>query len=242
MTTQYEQPNINRTVTRGARFVSADADVTQDDDLIVANSSLNTITLTLYEAAQYPGVPVYIKAPAGASNTVTIAAAAGETIDGNASVTLTTDGEAVILKAQENGWTRVGDFGASSGGGAQGPDLSVGGYATYNSETSPPLSEGIRILTNAPADPFQIILAGYGFADGDTIDLQPVGGGPPPAVPATLSGAATYTDPSGTTAGSIIQSITGHTSADAIGIYTMSVTNSAGLIGSIMIEIAAPPA
>lgn len=132
--------------------------------------------------------------------------------------------------------------GAGAGGGA--PDISVAGYAGYDPDSSPPLSEGLRVLTNAPADPsgdFILQLSGFGFEDGDALDLQPIGGPPPPAVPATLNGAATYFDPAGTVPGTISTGISDYSSADAVGVYMLTVTNAAGLIGAVMVEIAVPP-
>jgi hypothetical protein len=111
MVQQFNQNNINSP--RGSVLFDADATLDLDDDLVVVTTAAGPVTLTLPTASQIPGQEIKIKAnDAGSTgNAVTIAAAAGENIDGNASTTLTTDQGSICLKSDGSNWrlTCTGD-------------------------------------------------------------------------------------------------------------------------------------
>lgn len=117
MTQQFNQPNINSTIPRGARLITANTALNRDDDLIVVGSLGGPVGITLYDAAGVPGNILYIKAINGAVNPVTITAQAGESIDGLVSIVLNEDLQAVVLKSDGANWVRVALF-ANVGGGA----------------------------------------------------------------------------------------------------------------------------
>lgn len=107
MTEQYQQNNIN--APRGAELFAADADLSLDSDLVVADTSSLAITLTLPRAVQIPGQEIKIKADNAGTygNAVTIEPPVGENIDGAASITLTADQESVCLKSDGQNWRQV---------------------------------------------------------------------------------------------------------------------------------------
>jgi hypothetical protein len=112
MTQQYQQTSIN--APRGSTAFDANAQLTYDDDLVVADSSANPVLLTLPEAVTIPGWTVFIKAPDGATNPVTIQGTAGQLIDGVPTLVLSTNNSGVILRANGVGWD---SFAAGTGGG-----------------------------------------------------------------------------------------------------------------------------
>jgi len=116
MTQQFNQPNINSTIPRGARLITANAELNRDDDLIVVGSLGGPVGINLYDAAGVPGNIVYIKAVNGSLNPVTITAQVGESIDGLASIVLNEDLQAVVLKSNGSDWVRVAIFTNAGGG------------------------------------------------------------------------------------------------------------------------------
>ncbi len=116
MVQQYNQNNIN--APRGSTLFSADAVLDLDSDLAVVTTAAAAVTLTLPTALQIPGEELKVKAnDAGSTgNAVTIAALAGQNIDGAATIQLTTDQESVCLKSDGSNWRVV--CGGSGGGGA----------------------------------------------------------------------------------------------------------------------------
>lgn len=76
-----------------------------NDVIINCNCTSNAIAVTLYPAIA--GKTVTIKKTDSGTNTVTIYPATGETIDGSASVTLTTANEYKTFAAYRKGWTVI---------------------------------------------------------------------------------------------------------------------------------------
>ena len=116
MVQQYTQNNINSP--RGSRLYSADASLDLDSDMVVVTTAGGPVTITLPTAPQIPGQEVTIKADDAGStgNAVTIAALAGQNIDGTATITLTADQESACLKSDGSNWRRV--CGGAGGGGS----------------------------------------------------------------------------------------------------------------------------
>lgn len=112
MTEQYQRIHINNP--RGSRGVDVDADLTLDDDLVVADSSVEVINLNLPNAVQVPGNTVYIKAPFGGTNPVNIFGINGQLIDGSPSLVLGSDQSSALFKSDGNNWQAF--LGGGSGG------------------------------------------------------------------------------------------------------------------------------
>jgi len=113
VTEQYQQNNINNP--RGSRSVDGNLILTLDDDLVVADTSVDPVLLELPDARQIPGNTVYIKAPDGSTNAVTISGFAGQTIDGSATLVLNTDEASALLKSDGANWQLF--LGGGGGGG-----------------------------------------------------------------------------------------------------------------------------
>jgi len=132
MTEQNARTNVNKP--RGGRLLTSDTQLNLDDDLVVVDSSAGPITVTLPTAAQIPGLALDIKAPNATTNNVTIATLGVETIDGNPSATLVTDGDTIQLKSDGENWRNICcNIGAGTVTGD--PILfpeEVGGPTTYN--------------------------------------------------------------------------------------------------------------
>lgn len=115
MTDQYQPNNIN--VPRGSRLLAADTALNLDDDLVVGSTVNGVVNLTLPRAAQIPGQEIKFKAnDAGTTgNALNIVALPGESIDGAASVAITTDQGTLCLKSDGLIWRVVcGSAGGSS--------------------------------------------------------------------------------------------------------------------------------
>lgn len=180
MTEQYAQPNINnprqvRSFT--AALPPASVQLTFDDGLVVVDTTVTTIAFTLPLASQFPGWQIILKATnAGTSgNAVLVAGQAGETIDGDAFVLLTTDQEALFLKSDGANWRVVG-----GGSGAVASSLSLD--LTFDADAAasiPPvlfitwleILAAISIIPGNPAStppyvtPYRLNLAPLGFGD-----------------------------------------------------------------------------
>lgn len=102
MTEQYQQNNINNP--RGSRTFDADTILTLDDDLVVADSSLNPVQFVLPNAEQIPGNTVYVKAPTGGVFPVTLVGFDGQTIDGAVSLVLNTNQASALVKSDGQNW------------------------------------------------------------------------------------------------------------------------------------------
>ncbi len=110
MTEQYQQNNINNP--RGSREVDVDSILNLDDDLVVVDSSLAPITLTLPNAIQIPANVVNIKTPTANANPVTIIGFSGQTIDGAANLILDALNDFATLESDGANWQL---FAAGSG-------------------------------------------------------------------------------------------------------------------------------
>lgn len=180
MTEQYAQPNINnprqvRSFT--AALPPATVQLTFDDGLVVVDTTVTTIGFTLPLASQFPGWQIILKATnAGTSgNAVLVAGQAGETIDGDAFVLMTTDQEALFLKSDGTNWRVV-----AGGSGAVASSISLD--LTFDADAAasiPPVLfiTWVEILAaialipgnplNAPpyVTPYRLNLAPIGFGD-----------------------------------------------------------------------------
>jgi len=116
MTDQFQQPNINRSIPRGARLILESGQANPDDDLLVVDSSAAPVDVSLYSALGVPGNALVIKALQGAVNQVNILPVAGQLIDGLPSASLTEDQEAVVLKSDGQNWSIIARASSSSGG------------------------------------------------------------------------------------------------------------------------------
>jgi hypothetical protein len=74
---------------------SAAYQVTTSDDLILVNTASGGVTITL-PAANTATIPIYIKKISTDANTVTVAAASGDLVDGAASVTFSAEGYTAV--------------------------------------------------------------------------------------------------------------------------------------------------
>ncbi len=122
MTEQYGQTNINNPrLVRSFAAISPPISVqlTFDDDLVVADTTVDTIGFTLPLASQFPAWEIIIKATNAASsgNSVLVTPQAGETIDGAAFILMATDQQALFLKSDGTNWRVISNFdgGAVSG-------------------------------------------------------------------------------------------------------------------------------
>lgn len=184
MVQQYSQNNIN--APRGSRLFSADAALDLDSDLVVVTTAAGAVTLTLPNAAQIPGQELKFKAnDAGATgNAVTIAALAGQNIDGAASVTLTADQESVCLKSDGANYRVV--CGGGGGGGA--PARAILPVFDTSTDGAGP---GLSYKVGGGDDLGQIIILGENLLGITVVDVSTdvqVGGnvGPAPIVGALV--------------------------------------------------------
>lgn len=102
MVDQYLPTNIN--APKRPRTVAADAQLTLDNELILADSTLAPFSLTLPSATVIPGFGFTIKAPAANVNPVTVLPLGGETIDGAPSVAMTGAQQSLVLESDGSGW------------------------------------------------------------------------------------------------------------------------------------------
>ena len=119
-----------------------------------------------------------------------------------------------------------------AGGGAT-PDLF---YIVANPDlvTGDQIGKGQSIIEPSVTSTLDIALAGFGFNSSSVVDIQPVGA--PPLTPASLAGPALITDPAGSVAGTIQQQIA--VGPGSVGIYAISVTNAAGQVGCVRLQVA----
>lgn len=121
-------------------------------------------------------------------------------------------------------------------GGGQAPAIAVATFTGYDPVTGAPISLGSRVDAGVANGTFDVVVAGYGFATGDSVSLEPNQPGPI-TDPATVSGTV-FVDPAGTTPGSITATIDlAATPADSVGQYLLVVTNAAGLRGVANVQI-----
>lgn len=135
---------------------------------------------------------------------------------------------------------RTPDGYASKAGGAGGGEpvnLAVAFYTGYDAASDAPISLGSRVASDVAGGTFDVSVAGFGFAVGDTVELVVNQPGPPPTTPATLGGAV-ITDPVGSTPGSITATINlAVAPAESVGQYALVVTNSDGNRGLANVQI-----
>ena len=177
MTEQYQQNNVN--VPRGSRLLTEDTALNLDDDLVVASTAADPITLTLPRAQQIPGQEIKFKADDAGStgNPVTIAALPGEDIDGAPSVDLTADQESICLKSDGQNWRQVCG-GAGGGATCCAPQL-------ITPASLGPGPDGIVIPFQTPS--FTISIAGCNLAS-VTIALVKANPLLPPGTPPSING------------------------------------------------------
>lgn len=114
MTVQFNQPNINNSIPRGARTVSGTVELNPDDDFVVVDSSQSSSNVQLYNGSGLPGNVLYIKAPSADVNSVTVTADGG-TINGDPSYTLSSVGQAAVFKSIGNGdWDAIAEYNPES--------------------------------------------------------------------------------------------------------------------------------
>lgn len=157
MTEQYLPTSVN--APRGSRLITEDTQLTLDDDLVVVETSGSSIALVLPDATQIPAREIKFKANT-LTDPVVIGTVGGQTIDGNVSVSLTTDQETLCLKSDGQNWREVGGDGGGGGGvnttepisetpitGALSPTLAVGARLYQFDSDAPP---GSMPVTLAP--------------------------------------------------------------------------------------------
>jgi len=121
VTEQYAQPNINNPrLTRSfvAPAAPTNVQLNFDDQLVTADTTASPLGFFLPRASQFPTWEIAVKATNAGStgNPVLVGTipGSGETIDGAAFVTMTTDQEALLLKSDGQNWrVIVGGAGAA---------------------------------------------------------------------------------------------------------------------------------
>lgn len=125
-------------------------------------------------------------------------------------------------------------FSVPSGGadGGATPDLF---YIVANpaSPAGDQIGKGQSIQEPAIPTAIDIAIGGFGFDTTAVVDIQPLGA--PPATPASIAAPPVITDPVGSVPGTIQQQIT--VGPGATGIYAISVTNAAGQIGCVRLQV-----
>jgi hypothetical protein len=116
MPNQFQQPNINSAIPRGAKAIDASYRANPDDDLLIANASASPVIIELYSASGVPGNTLIIKAPFGGINPVDVFPLPGELIDGLPSTSLLQNQESIVLKSDGKDWLIVARFSLGSGG------------------------------------------------------------------------------------------------------------------------------
>lgn len=123
MTEQYLPTNINSP--RGSRLITESAFLTLDDDLVVVETSGSSIAVVLPDATQIPAREIKFKANA-LTDPVVIGTVGGQTIDGAATISLTTAQESVCLKSDGENWREVCGGDGGGGGGTYEATLALG--------------------------------------------------------------------------------------------------------------------
>ncbi len=180
MTEQFLTPNINVQVPQGEREVIATGTANRDDDLVTFDSTAGAISFTLVSALQVPGQSVSLKANnAGTTgNAVTILPFAGQNIDGNPSVILGQDQDALTVKSDGANWRIMGSGGTAAAGGLvptpavfiAGTTANVGDRVRYDPTagtfviTAPlaPVTGDLFAIKNVSIDLTAITVAGNG--------------------------------------------------------------------------------
>ena len=112
MTQQYNPNNINNPT--GVRFVNADTALTFDDGVVIIDGGAPTLTLP--NAAQIPGISIFVKSVSGSGSLI---GASGQTIDGASSFPFLQVNHGVILESNGASWAIASNT-MSSGSGASG--------------------------------------------------------------------------------------------------------------------------
>ena len=87
---------VGRLQSFNARTIAAATTLTENDDLVLVNTTSGSVTVTLPPASNIPGTVFRVKKMV-AANTVTIDADGSETIDGSATVAFTTQYQVVAI-------------------------------------------------------------------------------------------------------------------------------------------------
>lgn len=89
------------------RKVTSSQSALISDSVILADASGGAVTVTLKPAAECVGKIVSVKRLNSGANNVTVACNGSETIDGSATVSLTTQYQSVTLTAYEGNWWKL---------------------------------------------------------------------------------------------------------------------------------------
>ena len=154
MTDQYHTTNINDP--RMVRFTGSSILLDHDQELIVVDSSTGVVTLTLPEASTVPAWSCCIKGITAGAFPVVIVGTNGQTIDGFASISLTTNLQAASIYSDGQNWVTCGG-GISGGVGPTGPTGATGatgaGITGATGATGPAGSTGATGPSGGPVGP-----------------------------------------------------------------------------------------
>lgn len=193
MTSQYPTPSIN--APRIVRIENSDADIVNDDEFVVFDTTTGAVNANLPDATTVPGTTLSIKATNAGStgNPVTVNPFPGQNIDGAASVTLSTDQVFLVVKSDGSNFRIVSQF---SGGGSF-ADVSVR-YDTVDGPSAPlipgPDAANLANVALQGAGNYSVRLAGYNLTGGAMI-VAPAPSGRTPATNWTLTVGATTVTP-----------------------------------------------
>ncbi|MEY3459772.1 MAG: hypothetical protein RL215_2929 [Planctomycetota bacterium] len=95
-------PALRALVSKSATYT-----VTKSDDIVLCNASGGAFTVTLPSAVGNTGRQFVVKRLNSGSNAVTVAAAGGQTIDGAATVTLSSQYQVITLVSDGSGWMLI---------------------------------------------------------------------------------------------------------------------------------------
>ena len=175
MTGIYQETNINRI--RGAKHISADYEMTFDDDLVVVSTEHGPVAVTLPTAEQIPGQYLSVKADNAGThgNAVTIIPRPGEKIDGMESISLTANEAGCLIQSDGENWRCIpsageametapagGEISGSAGGALAGtyPDPTFAAFGPGAAEYRPfsiEISEDGRVVSITPTiDEFSV--------------------------------------------------------------------------------------
>jgi len=188
MTDQYQRTNVNfpRKTRRVTGVAAVQLDL--DDDLVIVDSSLGPVTVTLPEARQIPSWDICIKGLTAGVFPVNIIGLGGQTIDGAATLVLNNNNEAANLHCTGLNWVTCGGLGIGAAGptgptgptGATGPAGATGGGGCLTN---------FLVSPNPAGAPYQLISTAYNAAK-----LAGYGTGQPNGPTKILVCPGTYTD------------------------------------------------
>lgn len=116
-----------------ALITNADSTYTalETDTLISADATGGAITVALTSAATYKGKKYTIKKSDGSGNAITIDPAGAETIDGSATVSLSSQYDAITIQSDGTNWAKIFTSGAGSGTVTGGANVGAGTGNVY---------------------------------------------------------------------------------------------------------------